>query len=446
MPRTDFLTFTHAGEPWVDQSWLFDVALALVVNLGGWSAAGTVCGLTIAAVYWGLGRGLSRAGVSPLAVLVVGLLAAGMGATHFLIRPHLVTLAFVMLTLQICRAQHERGGYRVFLVPVLMIPWANIHGGFLAGPVIVLTSVAGHAASGPWDQKRRGQAGRFAVAGALCLVTALINPYGFELYRHVGRLLVSSGVTELIEEYQPIPFGKPDARAVELVLLALIALPTVSSGRLSRYDLAHVILWMHLSLASVRHAPLFALAVAPGLGRLLDGLPGFRPAPRDQLDQEVISFWPGIAAVGLGLAVAFKVTLVGMDPGHWPIAALPTLNRAPTEFRLFHEQDWGGYIEAECRPQRATFIDDRFELFGKEGVLQYIRALEGGPDWDDLRDRESIRLAWVRPDRGLARRLGSDPEWKVRHRDSISVLFERVTPAIKSNSVARSESDSLLAK
>ena len=32
----------------------------------------------------------------------------------------------------------------------------------------------------------------------------LANPYGIGLYRHVGHLLVSSGVTELIEEYQPL--------------------------------------------------------------------------------------------------------------------------------------------------------------------------------------------------------------------------------------------------
>lgn len=425
VPRADFLTFTHEGDPWIDQSWLFDVGLAAVVDCGGWSAAGAICGLAIAAVYAGLARGLLREGRAPLVVLVVGILAAGVGATHFLIRPHVVTLAFVLISLRLCLHQHEKGGFRVFLVPLLVIPWANMHGGFLAGPVIVLTALAGHAVSGKWDQERRRQLGRFGAAGGLCLIAALINPYGFNLYRHVGRLLVSSGVTELIEEYQPISFGKPDARAVEWVLLALIALPTVSTARMSRYELAHGLLWLHLSLASVRHAPLFGLAVAPGFARLLDGLPGFRAEAGGDVEPVTLSIWPGAAALGLGIAVAFHVPLVSFDPSHWPVAALPALNQSPTASRLFHEQDWGGFIEAECRPQRASYIDDRFELFGKQGVLDYIRALEGGPDWDELRDRQSIRLVWVRPDRGLARRLLSDPDWRVRHRDKVSVLFER---------------------
>ena len=58
VPRVDTLTFTHAGERWVDQSWLFDAALAFVVDHGGWSAAALACALGIAAIYAALARGL----------------------------------------------------------------------------------------------------------------------------------------------------------------------------------------------------------------------------------------------------------------------------------------------------------------------------------------------------------------------------------------------------
>ena len=60
---------------------------------------------------------------------------------------------------------------------------------------------------------------------------------------------------------------------MEWVVLALVALPSFSRSRLTRYDLAHALVWLHLGLGSIRHAPLFALAVAPGLAGLLDGLP-----------------------------------------------------------------------------------------------------------------------------------------------------------------------------
>ena len=82
-------------------------------------------------------------------------------------------------------------------------------------------------------------------------------------------------------------------------------------------------------------------------------------------------------------------------------------------------------IEAESRPTRRSYVDDRFELFGKEAILDYVDALTGGPGVGRLRDRERIELVWVRPDRGLARRLLKEPGWSVLHRDKVSILFAR---------------------
>jgi hypothetical protein len=423
VPRHDMLTYTREGVPWVDQSWAFDLVLSGVVDRWGWSAAIAATALGLAALYAMVARGLVREGISPLIAVVVTILVAGIGAIHFLIRPHLLTFAFVWWTFRACRSQHERGGWPVMVVPVLMVPWANVHGGFLAGPLIVLTAGLGHAISGPPDRARGLNLAKFAGTFVLCLLTPLINPYGFGLYRHVAELLYSSGVTSLISEYQPIPFGRADVRVVEWVLLALIALPSFSKARMGRYDLAHTLIWLHLALASVRHAPLFALAVAPGLAKLLDGLPlASRELGRGRTGW---SAWPALTTLVILVGVALGLPFGGFDPKTWPLSAVAALDRQPVGARLFHEQDWGGMIEAECQPARPAFVDDRFELFGKDAILKYVDALQGGPEWDALRDREQIELVWVRPDRGLARRLDADPSWQVVHRDDVSVLFHR---------------------
>ena len=82
-------------------------------------------------------------------------------------------------------------------------------------------------------------------------------------------------------------------------------------------------------------------------------------------------------------------------------------------------------IEAECRPIRRSYLDDRFELFGKEAIVEYVDALTGGPVWDTVRDRDRIDLVWLRPDRGLAKRLLKEPGWSVLYRDKVSILFSR---------------------
>jgi hypothetical protein len=422
LPRWDTLTFTHDHARWVDQSWAFDVLLATVVNGWGWSGAIGLAALGLAALYAAMARGLISGGVSPIVAIVVSLVAAAIGGIHFLIRPHLFTFAFVYLTFRACQKQHENGGWKIALVPIYTAILANVHGGFIALPVIVATAAVGHAISGRWDSSRRRELAKYAAVSCFALVTALLNPYGFDLYRHIAKLLVSSGVTRLIVEYQPAPFGKPEAEALEWVLLALIALPVVSSRRIERYQLTHVLVWLHLALTSIRNAPFFAMAVAPGLATLIDGLPVLY-----RRQWKLDTHWPvwalALATTVLGV-VASGVTLGGFDQKRWPLSAVTVLDAQPTTSRIFHEQDWGGLIEAECQPARRTYLDDRFELFGKNGIVEYVDVLSGGPAWDEVRDRERIELVWLRPERGLARRLLKEPRWDVIHRDKVSVLFK----------------------
>ncbi len=427
VPRHDTLTFTHQGESWVDQSWGFDVLLAGIVDRWGWPTAVCAAALGLAWLYTAVARGLARDGTSPVVAVVTALLVAAIGGVHFLLRPHLFTFAFVYLTLRACQRQHERGGYWVALVPLYTAILANLHGGFVALPVIVLTAAFGHAISGTWGDPRAREVLRFAAGFLACLAAGLVNPYGFGLYRHVAKLLYSSGVTSLIIEYQPAPFGKPEAEVLEWVLLALVALPVVSSRRVDRYQLAHVLVWLHLALTSIRNAPFFALAAAPAIASLLDGLPilfrgTWKRDPR-------WSIWPACVTVGLlGLAIMGRGP-GSFDPKRWPFAALPTVNRQPLATRMFHEQDWGGLIAAECQPTRRSYLDDRFELYGKPAIVEYIEVLSGGPTWDLVQERDRIDMVWLRPDRGLARRLFRSPGWRVVYQDKVSVLFKQAPPA-----------------
>jgi hypothetical protein len=80
-------------------------------------------------------------------------------------------------------------------------------------------------------------------------------------------------------------------------------------------------------------------------------------------------------------------------------------------------------IAAECQPERRSYLDDRFELFGKAAILEYVDVLSGGPVWDTIRERDKIEMVWVRPERGLAKRLLKDPGWSIIYRDKISILF-----------------------
>ncbi len=317
VPRVDTLTFTRAHATWVDQSWAFDVLLALVVDTWGWSAVIGLAFLGLAALYAALARALIRDGTSPVVAVVVALLVTAISAIHFLIRPHLFTFAFVYLTFRACQKQHQHGGWSVALVPLYTALLANLHGGFVALPVIVATAAIGHAIAGPWDAARRRNVVKFVAATLASAGAALVNPYGFGLYRHVCHLLVSSGVTSLIIEYQPAPFRQARGRGPRMGAPGLGRLTSRVDAADRPLPLGHVLVWLHLALTSIRNAPLFALAAAPALATLLDGLPLALRTSWKRDDRP--SIWPAAATLGLLLLVMSGGQLGGFDLKRWPI-------------------------------------------------------------------------------------------------------------------------------
>jgi hypothetical protein len=407
--------------------------LALVVDHWGWSAAIALAALGLAWLYRAMVRDMIADGISPIIAAVVCIFAVCIGAIHFLLRPHLFTFAFVYLATRASQAQHQKGGWAVLKVVIYTSMLANFHGGFVALPVIVATAGLGHALSGAWDVTRKRNTAKFGLAFVACLLAALVNPYGIALYRHVASLLVSSGVTSLIVEYQPPHFGTPEANVLEWVLLALIGLPVVSASRIDRYRLCHVLVWLHLALTSIRNAPLFALVAAPALATLIDGLPLAVRAAWKRAERPAM--FPVIATYSVLFLAMGGVTLGGFDLKKWPFGALGALNREPLAARLFHEQDWGGLIAAECRPLRRSYLDDRFELYGKEAILEYVDVLSGGPAWDTVRDRDHIEMVWLRPERGLAKRLLKERGWNVLFRDKVSILFKQEATRVASSDV-----------
>ena len=176
-------------------------------------------------------------------------------------------------------------------------------------------------------------------------------------------------MTGLIQEYQPAPFGTPEARCWRWCSWRWSACRRSSTGDGSLSPRPRP------GLAAPRpdvdpQRPLVRPGGGPGTRRLLDGLPlSFRKLAA--ASRTIV--WAPALATGLLALTATGVSLGGFGETRWPLWRCH-LNRQPPAARLFHEQDWGGLIEAECLPVRLSYLDDRFELFGKDAILEYVQT------------------------------------------------------------------------
>ncbi len=136
IPRVDEWTFTAAGAPWTDQQWGAQVVLELAYRLGGWTGLAVLRAALVGVVFgclFVIGR---RRGLDPRTAALLTLAAFLVSAVALALRPQLLGMALfaVVLLLVVERRTHPRA---LWAVPVIVAVWANLHGSFFLGPLVL---------------------------------------------------------------------------------------------------------------------------------------------------------------------------------------------------------------------------------------------------------------------------------------------------------------------
>ncbi len=126
IPRTDVLSFTSAGTPWMYPPFA-GVLFYLTYNAFGYAGLSWFCALACLAVV----AYLVRRG--DMASAVLAMLAVGSIATRTAARADLFSTVFFALFLGELWAYHRGMRCRLWLLPVIMLFWVNLHPGFIAG-------------------------------------------------------------------------------------------------------------------------------------------------------------------------------------------------------------------------------------------------------------------------------------------------------------------------
>ena len=205
-PRVDIYSFTKAGEPWISTSWLAQVLYGEAFELAGWAGpivlAATCIAATIALLTFVLCRRI------PWTYAVVVALAALTLSTHHLFaRPHVLALPVMVAWVNgLVSASESREAPSFRLLP-LMALWANLHGGFVFGLVLL----APFAFDALWNQessRRTSLALRWVAFGICALAAACVTPYGWESILASRKILELGELLHLIYEWMPADFSR----------------------------------------------------------------------------------------------------------------------------------------------------------------------------------------------------------------------------------------------
>ena len=446
IPTQDLFSHTMAGEALTPHEWLAQLVFAIAYRSGGLNGVVITCALLIASTFTILFKQCSQRSGMPLVGLSFVILAAAAASLHWLARPHLFTILFVVIWTGELEGLRRGIHQRWWTFPLIMVVWVNVHGAFLAGFVIwgiYLIGLLGER----WQ--RQGMRSRglgdaqnltlFGLAGASSLAASLINPVGWRLWETSLGFLRNRYLVGHTVEYMPPNFQSPSAWPFLLMILLSILLLGLSSTRRPLVEVLLLAGWTGMGLLSARNIPLYAVVAAPILAsaladwvresRRLESVLHFddRMAGVDTRLKGIL--WP-VLVVSL-VFVVYSGRLGGdsivarnsFSPQVFPVKAVDWMEAKQIEGRGFNYFPWGGYFLYRAWPEQRVFIDGQTDFYGESLTRQYETVLNLSDGWRQVLADYGVSWVLLPKDEQLVSALQAEDGWKVRYQDPTAVVL-----------------------
>lgn len=403
----DTFSYTMPEYEWIDNgrgiasliAWGFD-------NLGYEGLALGFGFIAVVSIYLVVGRRGGWNILYPLTLVLPILLS------RFGIRTQIVDWLFMAVVWAILTKE----GKLVWLVPLVFMVWANLHGGFLLGLIVCGIRVM----VGIVEKKHRG---KYLVITSLAVGATLINPYGFRLWEEVARTGLSSQLKMGVVEWYPA------WKIVDINFWILAGVMGYLLWRLrNKYSLFEKItggVFFVMGVGALRFGPIFGLMATV---IVVKGLDIMKVKGRTRM------------VLLVGCVVLLLVNINRLKPkfiynkmAMYPVGAVEYLKANPDQREVFSEYMWGGFMDWKY-PEKKVFVDGRMPTWIQKGskvvsesaFVDYKKIRAEG-EYGGLFNKYNIgSVVLMNPDNYgkdvLVDKLKSDG-WLVKYKDGLSVVL-----------------------
>jgi hypothetical protein len=485
IPLADPFSSSMAGHRWFAWEWLYDLFVGRLESATGLNGVVVFSALIIVLTFSLAFRWLVHRGANVLVTLLLVLLATSASIIHFLARPHVLSWLFALLWFWILESSERNWvtGHSIssefiknkndhhmllWLLPLTMMLWVNVHGGFPTG--LLLLAIYWTGAAWQWlkPAKDRSHEDRFddglvkirarrrvrdlTLAIILTSAATVLNPYGFDLHLHIYHYLSNRFLMDHIDEFQSPNFHFVAQKCFAgLILLTLLALAG-ARRQFTKLSVSHgllILFAVYSGLYSSRNIPVSSLllivVIAPLLSDAMTRLSLSQRIAAPKRVNERSEFlrrmhavesnlrghlWP-ITTIMLACWIAahggkFRgVTLVDahFDNKRFPAAAVNYIEQQDLNGPIFAPDYWGGYLIYRLYPQTKVVLDDRHDLYGESFFRSYLRTTHVEPGWEDFLDQHPAQSLIVPKGSALANILAETESWKSIYHDDVAVVF-----------------------
>ena len=201
----DDWSFSTNGRIWINQNWGADVILYATHILGSETGLLIIKFLLLALTCLFLILALRRLEIPlPICLLTTALCMAAINV-YAILRPNLFTLTLLPLELWLLYQSRTRT-WIVWLAVLVVLCWANLHGGFLFGLGMLILHAVCTLLPAPFKEKGNALKKHWQLLAAVVtalLLAGLVNPFGFRNLTH-PLLMTQGGVWNVMRDWQPL--------------------------------------------------------------------------------------------------------------------------------------------------------------------------------------------------------------------------------------------------
>jgi hypothetical protein len=448
IPSTNMYAWTlPADQPFFYAAWLAELLFYIFYRLGGLALIIAIRTVLIGVTMWFVAaEAHRRSGSWRISALVIALLSL-MIMNNLIVRTQIwAWLPFIITYLVLTRyTEGKLNSKWLFLCPVSMIIWVNVHGSFILGLILPGAFFLSEALRRLFKQMNAinwHQIGWIGFTGILSALALLINPRFTSIISYTINLLTNPPSQQLIGEWQsPTPQGLANIFFYISILIFIVAL-AYSKYRLTITEIILFAGFLWLAWSGQRYVLWYGVISMPILARLIKDLPIKTPAFVPQknwlnLVLTILVFIPALAAqpwfvehlplpdtywqqVLRGTSAG---PLIGIDT---PVAAADYLKSHPGG-HLFNEMGYGSYLIWAVSKQ-GVFIDPRVELFSYDQWMDYIHV-NNATNYNEILTKYGVDriLLDKKLQPNLAASLPRDQRWKLEYDDQYAQIWSKNT-------------------
>lgn len=469
LPQEDPYLSLAQGMRVVDNAWLAQATLAQVESWGGAAALSKLFAVVVFGTYLLYARVFYLISGRPTIALAGLLVMFFVGfSRHAIIRPEIFGgLAFALLLYVLVRLDPWRSRAHAFeqkagdywprwlwvAIPVLFTLWANLHGSYAVGLIVLGCHTGGRMLEAVWERRslmailHDRSCRRWVLLTELALLATLLNPYGIDLLIATAQFGKNPNLKDVLEWY-PLRITAVEGIQFAISIVMLVAVLRSSRQRMRATDSLLLLLFAFAVTPTIRmigwYAPVFAFTLLPHIREIWCRVLPARPT-RPGVEAHAKPRNPRFAHTMICLLLvwlAFSLSpisepVLGGKPRptaqlysrHTPLGITEYLRDHPDDGLVWTPQWWGDWLVWDGPPGIQVYMTTNIHLIPERVWKDYLLVARAHSSWARVLDRYNVQRLVVHKElqSGLARAVRRSSQWKSLYEDEHGIILQRVS-------------------